>query len=335
LLRVGFNLLIGILPVGMFLVGLIALDSYKLVRLGSVMGMLLAGAVAAVASLAVNVSLLERGLDPLLLTRYAAPLVEELFKAAPVLYLMWRHRIGFLVDAAIRGFAVGAGFAAVENAHYLTVLHDDNPVLWAIRGFGTAIMHGGVTATMAILVKYASDLRGRTTVIATLPALLLAAALHSVFNHFLLTPQQEALLLLVTLPFVFTLVFRASQRATRSWLGVGFDTDSELLETMSSGRMSETRIGAYLETLRERFPAETLVDMLCLIRLQLELSVKAKGLLLAREAGFEVALDADARDQLGELRHLEKAIGPTGSLALRPIFNMSSRDLWQVYLLEK
>ena len=155
------------------------------------------------------------------------------------------------------------------------------------------------------------------------------------FNHFLLTPQQGALVLLVTLPFVFTLVFRASQRATRSWLGVGFDTDSELLETMGSGRMSETRIGAYLESLRARFQPEMLVDMLCLIRLHLELSVKAKAILMAREAGFDVKPDQDARDQLEELRHLEKTIGRTGSLALRPIFNMSSRDLWQVYLLEK
>ncbi len=333
-MRALLALAIGLLPVMLFLIGLIALDSYKLVRLSSVIWMVVAGAAAAMASLAVNVSLLDSGLDSLLLSRYAAPLVEETLKAVPIAILLWRNRIGFLVDAAIRGFAVGAGFAAVENVHYFMVLQDDNPVLWALRGFGTAVMHGGVTATMAILAKYASDRRGRTTLAGCLPPLLLAAALHSVFNHFLLTPQQEALLLLVTLPFVFTLVFRASQRATRSWLGVGFDTDSELLETMGSGRMAETRIGAYLESLRARFQPEMLVDMLCLIRLHLELSVKAKAILMAREAGFDVKPDQDARDQLDELRHLEKTIGRTGNLALKPIFNMSSRDLWQVYLLE-
>jgi hypothetical protein len=194
-------------------------------------------------------------------------------------------------------------------------------------------MHGGVTATMAIVTKHLSDRRGSTSFATWAPPLLLAATLHSLFNHFLLTPQQSALVLLLTLPFVFMVVFRASQRATRSWLGVGFDTDSELLETMSSGRISETRIGVYLETLRESFPPEMLVDMLCLIRLHLELSVKAKGILLAREVGFEMEPDQDARAQLDELRHLEKTIGPTGMLALKPIFNMSSRDLWQVYLL--
>jgi RsiW-degrading membrane proteinase PrsW (M82 family) len=334
-LRAFLSLAVAFLPVTLFLVCLIALDSYKLVRLGSVLSMLVAGAAAAGASLAVNLAVLDLGLDSVMLTRYVAPLVEETFKAAPIVYLLYRNRIGFLVDAAIRGFAVGAGFAAVENVHYFMVLQDDNPVLWAIRGFGTAIMHGGVTAMMAILAKHASDRRGRATLTGCVPPLAIAFSLHSVFNHFLLTPQQSALILLLTLPLVFTLVFRASQRATRSWLGVGFDTDSELLETMGSGRMSETRIGAYLETLRERFAAEMLVDMLCLIRLHLELSVKAKALLMAREAGFDVQPDDDARAQLGELRHLEKTIGPTGRLALKPIFNMSSRDLWQVYLLEK
>ena len=332
-MRALVSLAVGILPVVLFLVGLIALDSYKLVRLRSVMWMLILGGSAALLSFGVHTLFIQRGLDVTSLARYVAPMVEETLKAAPIVYLLWRHRIGFLVDAAIRGFAVGAGFAAIENAHYFIELDDPNPVLWAIRGFGTAIMHGGVTSMMAILAKHGSDKRGRTTIGAWLPPLVLAIVVHSVFNHFLLTPQQEALVLLITLPIAFVLVFRASQRATSDWLGVGFDTDSELLEIMGSGRMAETRIGTYLESLRARFPPEMLVDMLCLIRLHLELSVKAKGILLAREAGFDVEPDQDARDQLGELRHLQKTIGPTGSLALQPIFNMSSRDLWQFYLL--
>jgi RsiW-degrading membrane proteinase PrsW (M82 family) len=332
-LRALVSLAVGILPVVLFLVGLIALDSYKLVRLRSVMWMLILGGGAALASYGLHTLLVQRGLDVTLLARYVAPLSEETLKALPILFLLRRNRVGFLVDAAIRGFAIGAGFAAIENAQYFIVLDDHNPMLWAIRGFGTAIMHGGVTSMMAILAKQGSDRRGRSTIASWLPPLLLAVVVHSVFNHFLLTPQQAALLLLLTLPVVFVVVFRISQRATRAWLGVGFDTDSELLELMGSGRMAETRIGTYLESLRARFPPEMLVDMLCLIRLHLELSVKAKGILLAREAGFDVEPDQDSRDQLGELRHLQKTIGPTGSLALQPIFNMSSRDLWQVYLL--
>jgi RsiW-degrading membrane proteinase PrsW (M82 family) len=329
------SLALGLLPVLAFLIGLVGLDSYKLLRLRSLLAMLGLGAAAAVASWLINQALLARGLDPLLLARYAAPIFEETLKAAVVIVALRRNRIGFLVDAAIRGFAVGAGFAAVENIQFFLELDDPDILTWVIRGFGTAVMHGGVTAMATILAKHAADVRGHAGPRSFLPPLGLAIALHSLFNHFLLTPQQSAVVLLIVLPILFVLVFRSSQRSTRAWLGIGFDTDSELLEMIGSGRASQTRIGAYLTSLRNRFEPEVLVDMLCLLRLQLELSVKAKGMLLAREAGFDVKPAEDAREQLEELRHLERSIGRTGMIALRPMINVSSRDLWQLYLLEK
>jgi RsiW-degrading membrane proteinase PrsW (M82 family) len=329
------SLSIGLMPVLVFLLALIALDSYKLVRLSSIVWMLVSGAAVAETSYLLHRALLDRGLDAVILARYVAPAVEETLKVAIVIVLLYRNRIGFLVDAAIRGFAVGAGFAAVENVYYFVALEGSHVMVWVIRGFGTAIMHGGVTALAAVLAKHWSDRRGRPSAVSWLPALVIAVVLHSSFNHFLLTPQQSASLLLLILPIVFAVVFRSSHRATRSWLGVGFDTDSELLEMIGSGRATETRIGMYLETLRARFQPEMLVDMLCLIRLHLELSVKAKGLLLAREAGFDLPVSDDVRSQLEELRHLERTIGRAGTMALKPIFNISSRDLWQIYLLGK
>jgi hypothetical protein len=73
--------------------------------------------------------------------------------------------------------------------------------------------------------------------------------------------------------------------------------------------------------------------MLCMLQIHLELSVRAKGMLLAREAGLPVVIGADVRANLEELRYLEKAIGPTGLLAMKPIRRQSSRDLWQLHAL--
>ena len=70
---------------------------------------------------------------------------------------MRTHKIGFMVDSAIYGFAVGAGFAFVENIYYLQSLENANLFLWIIRGFGTAVMHGGTTAVFAILSKTLTD----------------------------------------------------------------------------------------------------------------------------------------------------------------------------------
>ena len=83
--------------------------------------------------------------------RYFGPLVEELFKALVIVALVRMHRIGFLVDAAIFGFAVGTGFAIVENLYYQHLIPDAGIGTWIVRGFGTAIMHGGATAIFAVM----------------------------------------------------------------------------------------------------------------------------------------------------------------------------------------
>ncbi len=46
-------------------------------------------------------------------------------------------------------------------------------------------------------------------------------------------------------------------------------------------------------------------------------------------------LQEDIKDKLNELKYLEKSIGSTGKLAIAPIFTMSSKDLWQLYILDQ
>jgi hypothetical protein len=50
--------------------------------------------------------------------------------------------------------------------------------------------------------------------------------------------------------------------------------------------------------------------------------------------GLEVEVGGGRAAGLRELRYLEEAVGRTGLLALKPILRRTSRDLWQVYLLE-
>ena len=62
-------------------------------------------------------------------------------------------RVGFLVDAAVLGFAVGTGFALFENLNYLHTLPDATVTLWLVRGLGTAMLQGATTAIFAMLSK--------------------------------------------------------------------------------------------------------------------------------------------------------------------------------------
>lgn len=325
---------LGILPVAAFLLALVLLDSYKLVRLRTVLVVMGLGAATALVCLFLNPWVQgELNLGGSDFSRYVAPLVEEVVKGAVIAALLVRKRIGFLVDAAIFGFAVGAGFATVENIHYTLALADPDLAIWTIRGFGTAVMHGGATAILAILAKALSDRFDSDSPLIFLAGLLPAYLMHSFYNQFLLSPSLTTLGLLISLPVIFLLVYQVSERSLHRWLGAGFDTDQELLQAIHEGRVRETRAGRYLQAMRARFPPAAVGDMVCYLRLHLELSIRAKGILLLQKAGFEAPSDPEVEERFQELRYLERTVGKTGILALSPILNMSRRDLWQFRLL--
>ena len=330
------NVAVALLPVLLFLALLVFLDSFKLVSLRSVLVALGAGALAALVAARVNIALMDSaGIPTTALARYLAPLVEETLKALWIAVLLRRGRVGFLVDAAILGFAVGAGFALVENVEYLRAMAEPRVLLWLVRGFGTAILHGAATSILAMIAKRVLDRHPSSPTLAVVPGILAAVAIHSAYNHFFLPPVVAAAVLLVVLPLLVVAVFARSEHATREWLGSGLDSDLEIVESIVSGRALETRVGGYLRSLQARFPGEVVADMLCLVRLQAELSIRAKGLLLAREAGLDAPVGDDVRASLTELRYLESSIGRTGRLALKPLLRESARGAWQVFLLEE
>jgi len=325
---------LGLMPVLLFLLTLIYLDSYKLVRRRWVAGALVSGCLVAAASWLVNAVLeSELAISTVASSRYLAPVVEELAKALLIVALVRLNRIGFLVDAAIYGFAIGTGFAVVENLYYWQSLENPSLGLWLVRGFGTAVMHGGTTAIFGIVGRMFADRGGLPRGVGWMLALALATAIHSTFNHFFLSPVLSTALILIVLPPLTFAVFQRSEKALEEWLNVGFDADTELLEMILSGNVSTSHVGIYLKSLKEKFRGDVVVDMLCFLRVHLELSLRAKGLLMMREAGFPVDLDADDKAKLDELDFLERSIGPTGRLAMAPFVRTSSRDLWQIYMM--
>ena len=217
------NIALALLPVLLFLAGLSLMDSFKLVPLRHVLRSLAGGAAAAlVAAWLMDGTALSR-LPFAVLVGWVGPVAEECGKALLVAWLVWTRRVGFLVDAAVLGFAVGAGFALVENIVYLRALTDAPLALWLVRGLGTAVMHGGTTAVFAMVARTLVDRYPRRKSLALLPGLGAAIAVHIAFNHLLLPPLAQTALILVALPLLMTMVFERSERVTREWVGAGLD----------------------------------------------------------------------------------------------------------------
>jgi RsiW-degrading membrane proteinase PrsW (M82 family) len=327
--------LIALAPALIFLTVLWFMDSFRLVRPSSIALALLYGAGAALGCEALHGWLVPAlGLESQTFSRYVAPFTEEIAKAGFIGLLIARGRVGFLVDAAVQGFAIGTGFAIVENATYLRDFGDAPLMLWAVRGLGTGVLHGATTAMAGIIGKAIADRYPRLP-LPIVPGIAFAVVIHSIYNHLLAYPAAGAVIMLLVLPIVVVAVFERSEQATREWVGAGLDLDLTLLQLVMSDGFQATRFGSYLRALPSHFEGVVVADMFCLLRIELELAVQAKAWLIAHQAGLDLPVDDDLRAALAERAYLQKSIGRTGMLALEPLRVTSHRDYWHRHLLSQ
>ena len=328
---------IGLVPVLLFLAALVQLDGYRLLRLRMMLTLIAGGALASgVSFVANNLAYAHFPGTFLAYSRFVSPWIEESLKAVLVVFLIRTRRIGLPVDAGIAGFAIGTGFGLVENIYYLSSRPETGLAVQVLRGFGTAIMHGGTAAILAMISNTLYERRPAGGLRFLVPGLLVAVVLHSGFNYLLVRPALATLTTLLVLPMVIAVVFAHSERLLRNWLEIDLDVNVQLLESISAGTFLGSKSGRYLQSLRERFRGEQLADMLCYLRLHGELAVRAKGVLLMRESGLrEPPLDPETRAKLVELAELARAIGRTGMLALRPLLVTTGKEIWQLRLLRQ
>src|SRR5438045_990056 len=206
---------LALIPVLVLLAVFDWLDAFELVNIKDILVLLLLGGIAASLSWPVSGRLLDTlpiGFSNY--SRFVAPWIEEGVKAVIIITLFRLNRIGYKLDAVIAGFAIGAGFAMVENIIYLLRYPDYGLGTWLVRGVGTAVMHG---TTLAILAATAHELAERETreeighykfnLLWFVPGYLAAVALHTTFN---LVPNHPLLAMLgasMFAPIALTAIF--------------------------------------------------------------------------------------------------------------------------------
>ena len=327
--------LIAFLPVLTLVIVLHRVETHKLLGTGFMAGVFLAGIAAAYCCWLVNGYLI--GLLPIDFTdftRYVAPLVEESLKAAVVIYLFRSNRIGFLVDAGIIGFAVGAGFSLAENIYYLNHASDAHYGVWIVRGFGTAIMHGGATALFAIVTEIMTERHLKMNPLYYVPGLIVAFLIHAIFNHFPVSPVLSTAVTLLTLPTILFLLFERNEATIHRFLETDFTAHRRLLDQIRHGEFSGCEAGRFLRDMKEKLAAPVAAEMIEYFCLHTELVLSAESILLAREKDIDMEIGTEIRDKLKKMHALEAHIGRAALHTLRPQLQFTAKDMWEIHLLE-
>lgn len=249
------------------------------------------------------------------------PLIEEIGKGAFVMYLIRRHKILFFAEALCYGAAVGAGFALCENLAYAFYNANMTDIAFAIRGFGTALLHMGCTALLAVCAL------NFNRHLAILPGTLI----HYIYNMFLLQEFVQMLLTAILFMSMFVAISLYDERRIYRWMDTSITDDVKLLAAIHEGRLADTPAGKYLLRIKNHFPAEVFFDMICYVQLYLDILIKGKSRMLLKQAGLAEALTPEEKElnqsMKQELRTLRKNIGPIGIQILRPILRYDMEDL--------
>jgi RsiW-degrading membrane proteinase PrsW (M82 family) len=329
--------LIAMAPVLLLLLVFDRLDVFNLIPMRDIGLLVLAGAALALFSYFANLSVLDG--FPIGFTaysRYVAPVIEESLKAAPIIFLFARNRLGFKLDAAIAGFAVGTGFSMAENLWYLAELQDANITDWLVRGFGTAIMHGAATALFAVISHEWSEKQAESAAtqyrfnpLLFVPGLLAAMVVHSIFNHLPAQPLLAMVLMLLLAPMTLFLTLARSERVTRQWLAADAAAHRQLLEDIRAGHF-ESKTGSDLRDHLRDLRAANAEDVMAYVELKTELVLRAEESILATHNGGAASMGETELAKFERLDALEKRLGKAVVAAISSRIGFSRNDLYEL-----
>lgn len=332
--------LIALAPV-LALAGLFVwLDPYRLMSRREMAAVLFAGAAAGIAAYPMSGAILDLlPLDFTTYSRFVAPFAEEALKAVVVVALFALNRVGFKLDAAIQGFAVGAGFAVTENILFLASPAALDLGTWLVRGLGTAVMHGGTAAVMMTVThelceqsvqrRAAHDWRLRPGWF--VPGYLLAVLIHGAFNQFPGQPQLAMLTVLVTVPLALFTIFQFGNGEAHALLDQDSSEHAAALDALVGGGFPDTESGRRIAAFALAWEAGVLAEP---IRRYLEeltrLVLEAERVLLAQCDSDALVTSPAAWAGFAQLATLEAELGRPLLAELAPLLPFTRNDWWEL-----
>ena len=142
------------------------------------------------------------------------PITEEIIKALPVLFFAF-----VFTDSREKllsvGFALGVGFAILENIVILLQNFSTVSLLWALlRGFGAALMHGVCTGVVGLGLHFIHQ-KKKLFIPGSFALLVMSMTYHSIYNTLVQSQYKYFgfVLPLITFVILFFITFRSRRKA--------------------------------------------------------------------------------------------------------------------------
>ena len=273
---------------------------------------------------------------------YVNPVLEELVKGLPLLYLASRKKIVFFIDSVICGAAVGGGFSILENIFYL-LLGDGITGIGTVlfRGLEVALIHMGCSAIVAaglmLVIRLIERSRSRlglkrSDIAMSVFLLLEAPVLHVCHNAFHFNPLMQFIFVFGTMGGLLMWTYYYDVDMIHRWLDKGLDKQLSLLDSIKNGHLDDTPTGIFLQSVKDAFPPEDFFDIICYVQLHVELSVASKSRVMIRESGLDrdLPLADDYKElilsQYAEYKLLEENLGKAARMTIAPIVKYYPAD---------
>ena len=328
---------VSLIPIIVYIIFIYKIDHFALISIKRLLLLALIGMLTALACF--GLFLLTDRVISGVCADVVHPVIEELVKSIPLLILAFRKRIAFFIDSVICGAAVGGGFSFLENIFYLVLGDSVDLSTGLFRGLEVALIHMGcsaiIAAGMMMAVRQIERKRSRTAmswndIIKTTALFVAALAFHVFHNMFQFTPIMQFFWVLSVMIGMIAVVYFYDIDMTHRWLDKGLDMQINLLRSIEGGHLLNTPTGTFLESVKELFPPNVYFDIICYVRLLIELSVAAKTRFMLHEVGMDEPLEANKKElymsQFVELGELEKNIGPSAKMTIAPIVKLSPAD---------
>ena len=321
-----------ILPVVIYIFIVYKIDNFSLINVKNLFLQVLCGMVAALVCFGLfqltGLILSENQSD------FFNPVLEEIIKAIPLLWLATRKKIVFFIDSIICGAAIGGGFSILENIFYLLLGNEMGIGTVLFRGLEVALIHMGCSAIIAagLMLGIRLILRSRSRLpiknsdaLMVISLLVVAPVLHVCHNTFHFNPLVQFIFVIGTMGGLLVWIYFYDVEMIHRWLDTGLDKQLSLLDSIKKGQLSDTPTGHFLQSVKDAFPPEDFFDMICFVQLHVRLSVASRSRVMLWESGLE--RDLPLTDEMKELilsqyteyRLLEKRLGNTARMTIAPI----------------